>query len=290
MTQQADPRFPMIDTGLDAETTAPSGITVPAQNSGWPPSPPAAPFPTMPAPAHGSLTTAAEPPLNTLAWVSVVAAFVVSPVAVVLGLVARRQIARTGERGRGLALVGTILGAVFSLVGIATTIVVLVLASQVSATIAATAAPSAAPASSAPVAPPAAARPSAPAAAPGSGSNDDSAGRAQVGMSFLQVGAAAQQMSDDLDQHSGDLDAMQGDFARYRTAIQAFRDDATSAQLSPATRAQVDRDLVPAVDRVLADLDVLSSSSSQSRLTSAADALQTDSSAMVGAAQQVIGG
>ena len=51
-------------------------------------------------------------PTNTLAILSLVMAFVVSPVGLVLGIVARRQIRQTGEQGDGLALAGIIIGGI----------------------------------------------------------------------------------------------------------------------------------------------------------------------------------
>jgi hypothetical protein len=53
-------------------------------------------------------------PTNTLAIVALVMAFVFSPVGIVLGVVARKQIRETGEAGDGLALAGVIIGAVFT--------------------------------------------------------------------------------------------------------------------------------------------------------------------------------
>ncbi len=51
-------------------------------------------------------------PTNTLAILSLVMAFVFSPVGLVLGIVARRQIRQTGEQGEGLALAGIIIGGI----------------------------------------------------------------------------------------------------------------------------------------------------------------------------------
>ena len=59
------------------------------------------------------------PPTNTLAILALVMAFVFSPVGLVLGVVARRQIRETHEQGDGLALAGIIVG------GIGTALVVL---------------------------------------------------------------------------------------------------------------------------------------------------------------------
>jgi uncharacterized protein DUF4190 len=303
MTQQADPRLPVIDTSVEADTTTPSTGTGTGtvQPAGWPPtaqeahvappSPPAGsgpvpPVAPTPAPApmpQGPMPQGPRAPLNTLAWVAVVVAFVVSPVAIALGIVARKQIARTGERGRGLATLGAVLGAVFTAIGIATTVLVLVLATQLSAAVQA-AGPVPAVETGAPVA-------SAPSAAPaGSGTDDTTAGQAQLMAGFIQVGSAADTMSSDLQSHRGDLDAMQQDFSAYRDSIVRFRTTATTVGLSPEVRAKVDADLVPAIDRTLADLDALSTSQSQSRLSDAADRLEIDSQAMVAAATAAVGG
>jgi hypothetical protein len=59
------------------------------------------------------------PKLNTLAVVAFVLAFVVSPAAIALGVIARGQIRRTGESGNGLATAGVVLGSVFTVVGMA---------------------------------------------------------------------------------------------------------------------------------------------------------------------------
>jgi peptidyl-prolyl cis-trans isomerase B (cyclophilin B) len=54
-----------------------------------------------------------------LAVVAFVLAFVVPPAAIALGVIARRQIRRTGESGYGLATAGVVLGSVFTVVGMA---------------------------------------------------------------------------------------------------------------------------------------------------------------------------
>ena len=51
-------------------------------------------------------------PTNTMAILALVLAFVFPPAALVLGIVARRQIRETGEEGDGLALAGVIVGAI----------------------------------------------------------------------------------------------------------------------------------------------------------------------------------
>ncbi|MDT7745727.1 MAG: hypothetical protein QOE59_4805, partial [Actinomycetota bacterium] len=238
-----------------------------------------------------SQAPAPQAPLNTLSWVSVVVAFVVAPVAIVLGILARKQIARTGERGRGLATLGAVLGSVFTAIGIAATVLVLVLATQVTAAIqTAGPVPGVDTGVPAPV-PSVVTAPSAAPAAPAVSSSDDfSTGQAQLLTGFIQVGSAADTMSTDIQSHRGDLDAMQNDFSAYRDAIARFRTTATTVTLAPDVRQRVDADLVPAIDRTLADLDTLSTTRDQSRLSDAADRLQTDSQAMVTAATAAVGG
>jgi Domain of unknown function (DUF4190) len=53
-------------------------------------------------------------PTNTMAILALVFAFVFAPVGLGLGIAARRQIARTGEEGAGLALAGMIVGGLFT--------------------------------------------------------------------------------------------------------------------------------------------------------------------------------
>jgi peptidyl-prolyl cis-trans isomerase B (cyclophilin B) len=66
-----------------------------------------------PAPAHPRTGS-----LNALAVASLVCAFVFSPLGIVLGLVARSQIRRTGQRGDGLAVAGIVISIVSLVVGI----------------------------------------------------------------------------------------------------------------------------------------------------------------------------
>jgi hypothetical protein len=53
-----------------------------------------------------------RPPTNTLAILALVLAFVFPPAALVLGLMARKQIRQTGEEGDGLALAAVIIGGI----------------------------------------------------------------------------------------------------------------------------------------------------------------------------------
>jgi hypothetical protein len=53
-----------------------------------------------------------RPPTNTMAVLSLVFAFLMAPVGIVLGVMARKQIRQTGEEGEGLALAGIIVGSI----------------------------------------------------------------------------------------------------------------------------------------------------------------------------------
>lgn len=56
---------------------------------------------------------------NTMAILSLVFAFIFSPLAIVFGHIARKQIRERGEGGAGLATAGLVLGYVFLILGIA---------------------------------------------------------------------------------------------------------------------------------------------------------------------------
>jgi hypothetical protein len=84
----------------------PAGYPQPGfQQPGYPP-PPYGAYPGYPPPARGT---------NTMAILALVFAFVFAPAGIVFGIIARNQIARTGEEGEGLALAGLIVSAVFTL-------------------------------------------------------------------------------------------------------------------------------------------------------------------------------
>lgn len=98
--------------------------------------PPAAPaYQQPPAPAYGSAAPAyGQQPYgqqagpdryNVLAIVSLVSSFFISLVAVITGHIALSQIARTGEKGRGLAIAGLVLGYLGILSGIIFLVVLL---------------------------------------------------------------------------------------------------------------------------------------------------------------------
>ncbi|MGH3912831.1 MAG: DUF4190 domain-containing protein [Pseudonocardiaceae bacterium] len=68
--------------------------------------------PDYPAPPPSSASVAGHypPPTNTLAILTLVLAFAFWPLALVFGHLAHRQIARTGESGKGLATAGLVIG------------------------------------------------------------------------------------------------------------------------------------------------------------------------------------
>ena len=70
---------------------------------------------TTPPPATPPAAAPAGPATNTLAIISLIAAFVVAPVGIVLGFIAKNQIKTSGEGGSGLATAGIILGFVFTI-------------------------------------------------------------------------------------------------------------------------------------------------------------------------------
>lgn len=83
-----------------------------ANQYGAPPAPPQAPaaaYATAQAPASST---------NVMAILALIFAFVFAPAGIVLGHIGLNQIKKTGESGRGLALTGTILGYVFTGLGL----------------------------------------------------------------------------------------------------------------------------------------------------------------------------
>lgn len=87
---------------------------------------PQAPAAPLPSPRRGT---------NTMAVLAIVFAFVFSPLGIVFGVIGRRQTARTGESGRGLATAGLVLGIVFLVIGIATAVTVGVLAASLTSSV-----------------------------------------------------------------------------------------------------------------------------------------------------------
>lgn len=81
-----------------------------------------------PPPATPYATTTPQDRTNPLAIVALIAAFVVPLAGIICGHIALAQIKRSGERGHGLALAGTILGYVFVGLGILAFVLVFALA------------------------------------------------------------------------------------------------------------------------------------------------------------------
>ncbi|MEH0843613.1 DUF4190 domain-containing protein [Micromonospora sp. CPCC 205711] len=67
---------------------------------------------------------------NVMAILSLVFAFVFSPVGIVFGHIAKKQIRRTGEQGNGLATAGLVLSYIFTILGVIWFILVLVAAAN----------------------------------------------------------------------------------------------------------------------------------------------------------------
>ncbi len=55
---------------------------------------------------------------NTMAILSLVFAFILSPLGIVFGAIGLNQIKKTGEEGKGLAIAGLITSSIFTLLGI----------------------------------------------------------------------------------------------------------------------------------------------------------------------------
>jgi hypothetical protein len=65
-------------------------------------------------PGYPQQPYAAPPATNTMAILALIFAFVLAPLGLVFGFVAKSQIKRTGESGDGLALAGIIIGGLFT--------------------------------------------------------------------------------------------------------------------------------------------------------------------------------
>jgi Domain of unknown function (DUF4190) len=63
-------------------------------------------------------------PTNTMAIAAFACAFVLPPLAIILGIVAVHQINRSGEQGRSLAGAGIVLGYLFSILAVVAIVVV----------------------------------------------------------------------------------------------------------------------------------------------------------------------
>jgi hypothetical protein len=71
---------------------------------------------------------------NVMAILALVFAFIFAPLGIVFGSVAKKQIARTGEQGEGLAKAGFWLGLVFTVLGLLWFVLVFIVAASQSTT------------------------------------------------------------------------------------------------------------------------------------------------------------
>lgn len=75
-------------------------------------------------------TPSTQPRFNTLAIVAFIAAYPLPVLGIVLGIVARRQLRISGERGAGLALAAILVGIVFAIANVVVIIALVVYATQ----------------------------------------------------------------------------------------------------------------------------------------------------------------
>ena len=94
--------------------------------------PPGPPGPPPPPAAAGT---------NTMAILSIVFAFLFSPLGIVFGIAGRRQTARTRQNGRGLATAGLVLSSVFLVIGLVAVVYATFLATTLVGSIPTTASP-----------------------------------------------------------------------------------------------------------------------------------------------------
>jgi hypothetical protein len=99
-----------------AQNQPPAYGQAPQQGYGQQTPPPGYP-PQQQQPYYG-YQAPATPPMNTLAIITIILAFVFSIAGIVTGHIALKQIDRTGEQGRGLAKAGLILSYVFTGLGV----------------------------------------------------------------------------------------------------------------------------------------------------------------------------
>ena len=83
--------------------------------------------PPAPEPSSTPYSSAPEQKTNTLAIVALILGILIPIAGIVVGHISLSQIKKTGENGRGLALTGTILGYVFSLLWIIFWVVTIIL-------------------------------------------------------------------------------------------------------------------------------------------------------------------
>jgi Domain of unknown function (DUF4190) len=72
----------------------------------------------MSQPQYAPTTAQAVRGTNVMAILSLIFAFVLAPLGIIFGYVAKRQIRRTGEGGNGLATAGLVFGWIFTVAGV----------------------------------------------------------------------------------------------------------------------------------------------------------------------------
>lgn len=116
------PQAPQYPAAPQYPQAPPAGGYQPQQPGPYPQSAPVG------APGTAGVAQAVEPGTNTLAIVSLILAFICSPAAIITGHIALSKVKQTGEKGRGLALAGTIIGYVSVGGAILTGIVMMIIA------------------------------------------------------------------------------------------------------------------------------------------------------------------
>ena len=116
-TEPTPPAYPQSDAPAYDKTVAPAYGAAPAAPAAYAP-------PAYSPQGYGEPT--GQDKWNVLAIVSLVSSFFVSLAAVICGHIALSQIKKTGERGRGLAIAGVVLGYLGLVAGIITAIVFVV--------------------------------------------------------------------------------------------------------------------------------------------------------------------
>ncbi|WEO76712.1 DUF4190 domain-containing protein [Cryobacterium sp. SO2] len=115
-----DPNQPPVNPPSDNQPTPPPAYAPPAAPAyGAAPAAPAAYS------SQGYGAPSAADKYNVLAIISLVSAFFVSLAAIICGHIALSQIKKTGEKGRGLAIAGLVLGYVGLISGIIFFIVII---------------------------------------------------------------------------------------------------------------------------------------------------------------------
>jgi hypothetical protein len=134
----------------------------------------------------------------------------------------------------------------------------------------------------------------APAAPPAPTSADPAAlavtGRSQLLVAYGELSSAGRTFSDQLAAHGGDTRAQQRDCAVHREAARRFRAAVADLAFASGDRARVDAELLPAADRMLADLDTMVATPSLSRLVQTAGDFDRHGAELDGVVRSIIGG